>query len=192
MINELFPSNVLAQVTELEFPVASVGDLSGKREYHNETRHYFDEKNIAAFPCVRDIAETFQAPHAVAALETFFNTDLEDTFLRIEYAQDITGFWLEPHTDLGVKRITMLIYLSDGTGHEDLGTDIYDGEKKWAKRSPFQPNVAMAFVPGDNTYHGFENRPINGVRKSLILNYVTKDWRDREQLCFPGKTVSKG
>ena len=45
-------------------------------------------------------------------IEKVFGTDLEGTYLRIEFAQDIDGFWLEPHTDLGVKAFTMLLYLS--------------------------------------------------------------------------------
>jgi hypothetical protein len=40
-------------------------------------------------------------------------------------------------------------------------------------------------VPANNTYHGFEKRTINGVRKSIIINYVTDEWRAREQLSFP-------
>jgi hypothetical protein len=43
----------------------------------------------------------------------------------------------------------------------------------------------MVFVPGDDTFHGFEKRPFTGVRKTLILNYVTPEWRAREQLAFP-------
>ena len=42
----------------------------------------------------------------------------------------------------------------------------------------------MIFVPADDTFHGFERRPIKGVRKSLIINYVTDEWRAREQLAF--------
>jgi hypothetical protein len=52
-------------------------------------------------------------------------------------------------------------------------------------RSPFQSNAAMVFVPSDITYHGFEPRTIEGVRKSVIINYVTNDWRAREQLAYP-------
>ena len=40
------------------------------------------------------------------------------TYLRIEFAQDIDGFWLEPHTDLGVKVFTMLLYLSKDPSHQ--------------------------------------------------------------------------
>ena len=190
ILNGVLPDDILQHMQNASFPVASTGGLSGKRELHNETRHYVDQGNIARLPAFAAMANAFQAPQMIAQIEDFFTVDLEGTFLRIEYAQDVTGFWLEPHTDLGVKRLTVLLYLSDEDGHEELGTDVYDGEKKWAKRSPFKPNVAMAFVPGDATYHGFEKRNIPGVRKSLILNYVTTDWRDREQLAFPEKTVS--
>lgn len=190
-IDGLFPDDIVADVQTLRFPAAGVGDLSGKRELHNDTRHYFDTANVERHPSVAAVAGAFQAPRMVRAIEEFFNADLDGTFLRIEYAQDLTGFWLEPHTDLGVKRITLLIYISDDPGHADMGTDIYNADKSWAKRSPFAPNTAMAFVPGENTYHGFERREIPGVRKSLILNYVTTDWRDREQLAFPQETVSR-
>ncbi|WP_425409499.1 2OG-Fe(II) oxygenase [Hyphococcus sp.] len=191
IIRGLFPDDIFDDVKTLEFPAAGVGGVSGKRELHNETRHYFDAANIKRHDSVASIAHAFQAPEMVSAVEKFFNADLEGTFLRIEYAQDLTGFWLEPHTDLGVKRLTLLIYVSDNPAHEDMGTDIYNADKTHAKRSPFAPNTAMAFVPGGDTYHGFEKREIPGVRKSLILNYVTTDWRDREQLCFPQQTVSR-
>ena len=191
-LREVFPPEALAQLKALDFPLQELGGLSGKREYHNDSRHYFDQATIAAHPVAKAVAQAFQAPPMVRALQDFFSVDLEGAFLRLEYAQDVEGFWLQPHTDLGVKRITMLIYLSDGDGHDDLGTDIYASETQWAGRSPFAPGVAMAFVPGATTYHGFEKRSINGVRKSLILNYVTTDWRERGQLSFPGATVSAG
>ena len=190
IITSVFPDDILSDLQNFNFPVASLDGVSGKRELHNDTRHYFDQENIAASPTFAAVANSFQAPRMIATIEKFFAIKLEETFLRIEYAQDITGFWLEPHTDLGVKKLTVLIYLSDGEGHETLGTDIFSSRDQWAARSPFAPNIAFAFVPGDNTYHGFQERPINGVRKSLILNYVTKEWRDREQLAFPHKTVS--
>ncbi len=186
----LLPDDVLSGLKSVDFPVAPLDGVSGKRELHNDTRHYFDQRNIADFPVVAAIANTFQQPNMIATIEKFFSTDLAGTLLRIEYAQDMTGFWLEPHTDLGVKKLTVLLYLSDGPDHDTLGTDIYAAKDQWAARSSFAPNIAMAFVPGDNTFHGFEKRPINGVRKSLILNYVTTEWRDREQLAFPDQPVS--
>jgi hypothetical protein len=191
IVNRLLPSDILSDLKALKFPVYNPGELSGKREYHNDTRHYIDTQNIAAHHCAAAIASAFQAPRMVRAIEAFFETVIDGTLLRIEYAQDVTGFWLEPHTDLGVKRLTMLIYLSDTNSHDGLGTDIYDAQKNCVKRAPFTDNSAMCFVPGGDTYHGFEPREIEGVRKSLILNYVTTDWRDREQLCFPDSLVRR-
>jgi hypothetical protein len=48
----------------------------------------------------------------------------------------------------------------------------------------------MVFIPADNTWHGFEKRAIKGVRKSLILNYVTPEWRAREQLSYPDTLIT--
>ncbi len=48
----------------------------------------------------------------------------------------------------------------------------------------------MIFVPSDSTYHGFEPREIQGIRKSVIINYVTNEWRAREQLAYPATPVA--
>ena len=190
ILADVFPQDIVQDLQTLEFPLQELKGVSGKRELHNDSRHYFDRDNIATYPVVAAVANAFQAPRMARFIQDFFDADLEGTLLRLEYAQDTSGFWLQPHTDLGVKRLTVLIYLSDGPDHETLGTDIYADDKAWTARSPFSPGTAMAFVPGANTYHGFEPRPIEGVRKSLILNYVTTEWRDREQLSFPENTVS--
>jgi hypothetical protein len=118
-----------------------------------------------------------------------FGAKLASTYLRVEAAQDKDGFWLEPHTDLGVKAFTMLLYVSKHPQHATLGTDIYDADKKHVGRSPFAPNAAMVFVPSDTTFHGIERRRIEGVRRSVIVNYVTAEWRAREQLAFPDRPV---
>jgi hypothetical protein len=48
----------------------------------------------------------------------------------------------------------------------------------------------LIFVPSNNTYHGFEQRRIDGVRKSLVINYVTNEWRAREQLAYPNTPIA--
>ena len=191
ILRGVLPPDILNDIAALDLPVVDVGGLSGKREYHNDARNYFDAFNIAAHPCAAAIAAAYQSSFMVRLIEEFFDTGIDGTFLRIEYAQDKTGFWLEPHTDLGVKRLTLLLYISDSPEHDSLGTDIYDEEKSWVKRAPFEANCALAFVPGNATFHGFEKREIKGVRKSLIVNYVTAEWRDREQLCFPDRPVRR-
>lgn len=186
----VFPDAALQELKHLPFPAPSLDGVSGTREAHNATRVYFDADNRERFPVCDAVALAFQDPRMVGTLATTCGTDLDGTYLRIEYAQDIEGFWLKPHTDIGVKRFTLLIYLSDEPGQEVLGTDIYADADTWFGRSPFAPNKAMIFVPSDRSWHGFEPRPIPGVRKSLIINYVTNDWRAREQLSFPSDPVA--
>jgi hypothetical protein len=176
-------------VQDLPFAAPALSGVSGKRELHNATRKYFDAENRAAFPVCEAVADAFQGATLTREIETHFGTSLKGTYLRIEFAQDTDGFWLEPHTDLGVKVFTMLLYLSTDPQHAVLGTDIYDNDKKHIGRSPFVPNGAMVFVPSTNTYHGFEPRPIAGVRKSVIINYVTHEWRAREQLAYPDSPI---
>jgi hypothetical protein len=190
LLCDLFPESVAADLAHLPFAAASLGGVSGKRELHNDQRSYFDAAAMEKFPVMRAVAEALQDPSTVKHIARAFDAAIDNTFLRLEYAQDVDGFWLEPHTDLGVKKFTCLIYLSDEPGHETLGTDIYRSKEQHFGRSPFARNAAMVFVPADNTWHGFEKRPINGVRKSVILNYVTTEWRAREQLSFPQQPVS--
>jgi hypothetical protein len=185
MLKDCFPEDTVDDILALPFDPPSLDGISGKRELHNNTRKYFDVDNRKSFPVCEAVARAFQDTRMTSHIEKTFGTDLKGTYLRIEFAQDIDGFWLEPHTDLGVKAFTLLLYLSKDPSHQDLGTDIYDAEKRHVGRSPFASNAAMIFVPSNNTYHGFEQRPIKGVRTSLIINYVTNEWRAREQLAFP-------
>jgi hypothetical protein len=189
LLESVFPAAVTHALATLPFAAPQLDGLSGRRELHNDKRSYFDAAGMARFPVMRAVAEALQSPEIVRLVHDAFGAPIDDTLLRLEYAQDVDGFWLEPHTDLGVKKFTCLIYLSDGPGHEALGTDIYWSKERHFGRSPFRPGAAMVFVPGDDTWHGFEKRTIEGVRRSVILNYVTHDWRAREQLSFPEAPV---
>ena len=189
LAREVFPLGLSKALLRLPFAPVELGGLSGKRELHNDQRHYFaGEVNAAHFQC-RAVADAFQSRSVVAAIERATDADLAGTYVRLEYAQDCDGFWLQPHTDLGVKRFTMLIYLADDAGQAELGTDIYADSRTWAKRTPFIDNSALVFVPSDNTWHGLERRPIPGVRRSVIMNYVTDAWRERGQLAYPDSPV---
>ena len=189
-VDKCMPDDVIADVLALPFPAPSLGGVSGKREVHNATRKYFDAENMAKFPVCKVFNDALQDTRVTSAVEQTFGTKLAGTYLRVEFAQDTDGFWLEPHTDLGVKSFTFLLYLSTDAQHKGLGTDIYDADKKRVATSPFRSNAAMIFVPSNVTYHGFEPRKIEGVRKSVIINYVTNEWRAREQLAFPDKPIA--
>jgi hypothetical protein len=189
LVENVFPADVAEELAHLPFAPPVLNGLSGKRELHNDERSYFDVQGAARFPVMRGVAEALQSTRVVRLISDAFDAPIDDTFLRLEYAQDVDGFWLQPHTDLGVKKFTCLIYLSEGPGHETLGTDIYENPERHFGVSPFKRGAAMVFVPGDNTWHGFEKRPIEGVRRSVILNYVTHDWKAREQLSYPDRAV---
>lgn len=188
-LRQCLPDDVAETILGLPFEAPALGGISGKREVHNATRKYFDAENMEKYPVCKAFNDAFQDPRLTKRISEYFGTNLDGSYLRVEFAQDTDGFWLEPHTDLGVKVFTMLLYMSKDEAHKNLGTDIYDTDKKHLGRSPFESNAAMIFVPSDITYHGFEPRTISGVRKSVIINYVTNEWRAREQLAFPDRPL---
>jgi hypothetical protein len=189
---DIFGPAVVEALSQLPFPAPDLGGVSGARELHNDTRCYFDPDNIARHRVCAAIAEAFQSPQTADLIRRLTGASIDGCYLRIEFAQDTDGFWLQPHTDLGVKKLTMLYYLADETGQDALGTDIYAAGPEgpsWTKRTAFDTDSALVFVPSDRTWHGFEPRRIEGVRRSVIINYVTDEWRAREQLAYPDAPV---
>ncbi len=185
LVERVFPPGLTHTLRRLPFATPDLGGVSGKRELHNDQRHYFDAANNARFEACAAVADAFQSARVVRAVEAATGAQLCGAYVRLEYAQDTTGFWLEPHTDLGVKRFTMLIYLPDEAGQEDLGTDLYADRETWASRTPFADNTALVFVPSADTWHGLVRREIAGIRRTVIMNYVTDAWVAREQLAYP-------
>ena len=188
-LQHCLPEDAVDQILGLPFPAPSLCGISGKRELHNATRTYFDVENRATFGVCESFCQAFQDARLTAGIADSFGAKLAGTYLRVEFAQDTDGFWLEPHSDLGVKAFTMLLYISRDPRHTTLGTDIYDKDKRPIGRSPFESNAAMVFVPSTTSFHGFEQRRIEGVRKSVIVNYVTREWRARDQLAFPDQPL---
>jgi hypothetical protein len=165
IVSDVFPAGLAAELHHLPFPTVELRGVSGKRELHNDERHYFDAANTARFDACAAVADAFQSREIVQAIESGLGVDL------------------------GVKKFTMLIYLNESDDQDDLGTDLYRDHETWAKRTPFVSNTALVFVPGDNTWHGLARRPIAGVRKSVIMNYVTDAWVARGQLAYPETPV---
>ena len=189
LLQEALPDSTGAAVAELPIAAAPIGDTRGRRETHNSVREFFSPDRRRRLAVCDDVARAFQDPATVAAVEAACGAQLQGSYLRIEYCQDMDGFWLEPHTDIGAKRFTLLIYLSDGPQTAGWGTDVYDGARRPVARAPFGFSRGLAFVPGSDTWHGFEPRPLHGVRKSLIINYVGDEWRARHELAFPDQPV---
>jgi hypothetical protein len=190
LVADALSSSTARAMARLPFAVPQGLVFDGKRDTNNASRIYFTGATAQRLPEIRPVMDAFQAPEAVAAIEARCGTRLGGSNLRIELAQDTAGFWLKPHTDLGVKLFTMLVYLSDGPGHETLGTDLYHADQSHAGRAPSPFGSALVFIPATDTWHGFEPRPIPQVRRSLIINYVTQDWRARDELAFPETPVA--
>jgi hypothetical protein len=140
------------------------------------------------FPICENLAQALQSSVVARQFEKTCEIDAKGTFLRVEYMQDINGMWLEPHRDIKEKVFSMVIYLCTGPEAKDWGTDIYDHDQKWAERGSAEFNSAAIFKAGEHTWHGFEKRPIKGVRRLMEINYV-RNWKDREQLAFPDRPI---
>jgi hypothetical protein len=185
LLGGCLPDDAVEAVTALPFAAPEALPFDGRRESGNSTRVFFNPEQQARFPVCAAMAEAFSDPSVISVLELATGAPISHGRLRIEYCQDVDGFWLEPHLDIKVKLFTMLIYLSADPRLHDAGTDIYDGssEHKKVATVPYRRNAGMIFVPGEQSWHGFSPRPIEGVRQSLIVNYVTTDWRATDELC---------
>jgi hypothetical protein len=188
-LHDVLPRWLRDSIRALPFHPVWEGDTRGKRETLNSRRIFVSESNREQFAACAALAAAFQDDATVGLLEDLTGASLTGGFVRIEYCQDTDGFWLEPHTDIGAKMVTFLIYLSEGPEAENWGTDIMDEAGHVLRRVPGDANHGLIFVPGSDTWHGFTKRPISGVRRSLIVNYVKPEWRSHHELAFPDQPV---
>ncbi len=171
-------------ILALPFTPPNGAVFNGRREANNATRVYFTKENQERYPVCGRLARGFNQPRVRKLITETTGADLSDGHLRIEYCQDEPGFWLEPHTDILVKKYTMLVYLSDDPGLKLAGTDIHEGppDFKYVTSAPYGLNKGVIFIPGANTWHAVGHHPIQGLRRSIIINFVTSAWRDQWEL----------
>ena len=190
LLSDILPVDVCDGIDALPVRPPHIDDTQGKRETHNSSRLFFGADNRRRHPVCDALAAGFQTAATVERLERLCEIELRDkSWLRIEYCLDSDGFWLEPHTDIGAKLFTMLVYLSTEPGSEAWGTDILDANLNLVAVAPYERNAGLVFVPGSDTWHAFHRRPINGVRRSLIINYVKFEWRSRHELAYPDRAA---
>ncbi len=189
LLTDVLPEALAAAVLMLPIAPPAAGDCHGVRDTDNGKRTFFTPELRAQFATCAVFAEAMQRPEIARQLEITCGIKVAGGYLRMEYIQDIDGAWLEPHRDIPEKLYSMVIYLCTGPEAKDWGTDIYDAERRWVGRSSAAFNSAVIFVAGPDTWHGFEPRPIIGVRRLLEINYVHSSWRDRNQLSFPDQPI---
>jgi hypothetical protein len=188
--SHILPPPLCAAIAALPFPPPAIADTLGRRETHNHARIFVSPERRRRHGACEALAEAFQDPATVALLGDLCGTALDGSFLRIECCLDTGGFWLEPHTDIGAKLFTMLVYLSDHPDAAAWGTDIMDAGGRVLGRAPGTFNDGLVFVPGPDTWHGFTRRDLRGVRRSVIVNYVKPEWRSRHELAYPETPVT--
>ncbi len=169
-----------------DLPVAPPADIvfNGRRETNNSSRMFFGSEAQETYAVCRRVVDGFKDARVIREIEAETGADLAGTRLRIEYCQDAPGFWLEPHTDIAVKKFTMLVYLLDDPALKLAGTDIHEGppDHTYVATAPYGRNLGVIFIPGKTTWHGVGHHPLSGLRKSIIINYVAPDWRDTFEL----------
>jgi hypothetical protein len=186
---DAFPEALSTAILVLPIVPPMLGATDGTRNAYNACRTFLTPELRARHPVCENLSQALARVDVARQLEETLEIRADGSFLRLEYMQDTDGMWLEPHRDIPEKLFSMVLYLCTGPDAKDWGTDIYDDQKRWIGRSPAEFNTAAIFKAGPNTWHGFDKRPINGVRRLMEINYV-RDWRDREQLAFPERPVA--
>ena len=189
LLDNILPAEACAGIDAISVAPPEIADTLGKRETHNSSRLFFGAESRARYPVCDALGAGFQSLAVVERIERLCEVKLRESYLRIEYCLDTDGFWLEPHTDIGAKLFTMLVYLSNEPGAEAWGTDILDTSLNVVATAPYRRNAGLIFIPAADTWHGFHRRPIDGVRRSLIVNYVRNEWRSRHELAYPNSPV---
>lgn len=189
-LKDVFPVDLCTGVLTLPIAPPVLGRTDGTRNTYNDQRIFITPALRAKFPTCRALADALQRPEIARLMAETCGIAVAGSYLRMEYIQDTDGAWLEPHRDIPEKLFSMVIYLFTGPDAKDWGTDIYDAERRWVGRSSGEFNSGVIFVPGPDTWHGFDPRPIIGVRRLMEINYVRNDWRDTGQLAMPDRPIS--
>ncbi|HXZ00312.1 MAG TPA: 2OG-Fe(II) oxygenase [Stellaceae bacterium] len=186
----VFPEALCTGILTLPIAPPALGRTDGTRASYNDRRSFITPLLRQKFASCAALAEALQRPAVARLMAETCDIPVAGSYLRMEYIQDVDGAWLEPHRDIPEKLFSMVVYLFTGPDAKEWGTDIYDSERRWVSRSSGEFDTGVIFVPGPATWHGFEPRPIIGVRRLMEINYVRPDWRDREQLAFPERPIA--
>jgi len=188
-LSEVLSPPICSFLSELQIEPPVLGNTDGTRDSYNDKRLFITPEIRTKYSGFDELAQAFQRPDVAHQFEKTLGIKLiNESYLRMEYIQDTDGMWLEPHRDVPDKLFSMVLYLCTGPEAKDWGTDIYDDQKRWVGRSQADFNTAVIFRAGPNTWHGFEPRPIIGIRRLMEINYV-QNWRDIEQLSFPDEKI---
>lgn len=129
---------------------------------------------------------TKNSPEKEQEIANFFEEkySVPNTYLKLEFANDRPGFFLNKHSDHPEKKLVIIVYV-EGPKHTGTTFQIKDNIEKL----DFIPNRGVIFKPDDtSTYNPNENfhwvERIDDTRRTLVVNWVDKDsWRETEN-CY--------
>ncbi len=188
-LSEVLPAELCLHIIGLPIAPLIIDDCRGVRDVDNSLRTFLTPHLQSQHPVLARFAEAMQRPEVAELCGRTYGFEVDGSYLRMEYIQDIDGIWLKPHCDVPEKLCSMVIYLCTGPDAKDWGTDIYDEQQRWIARTSAEFNSGAIFIPGKNTWHGFDKRKIVGIRRLFEINYVHPSWRDKDQLCFPDRPL---
>lgn len=184
LLQKVLPDAEVDAIAGLPITPPQKTSFQGRRAANHASRVFFDARTQEQFPACKRIADGFKDERVIAALERETGAQLARTRLRVEYCQDTPGFWLEPHTDIAAKKLTMVVYLLGDPALRLAGTDIHEGppDYRYVTTAPYARNLGLVFIPASDTWHGVGHHPLKSLRKSLIVNYVGPEWCDTFEL----------
>ena len=191
ILSDVLPTQVLDSVIEIPFSPLPVDFLQGYQRSAIERRLFFSTENRCRYSVCDNIAWAFQSQRLKEGLQNLTQIDLSESRLRIEYTQDRDGYFLNPHTDtIDPKKFTLVLPLPGEPPMTVLGTDLYNRAKVYVTTQPKEVNSGLIFIPDFDTWHGFEKKHIDGIRRLLIVNYVDDGWPHSLDLSFPSMRTS--
>ena len=182
LFDGVLSEETIDELLKLPLPVPKIEKHTGKRESQNQTRIFLNKECCNKHSVAKNVANVFNHPSIISKLSNICGRDLTKGKLRIEYTLDTGDFWLEPHRDIKEKLLTFLVYLSNDSNSSEWGTTIYNRDLSFHSKAPYKSNMGLMFMSGEDTWHGVPKLNIQGIRKNLIINYVTKDWKSNHEL----------
>ena len=171
LFSDVFCENELHQITNIDLFRHSA-KLNGERA-SNTKRFFANEENRKSHNVIDRIVNYFSKSETISHFENESNRKISGNYLRIEFIADTESSWLKPHVDIDEKLMSMMIYLNTTDENPDIGTAIYDSNKKLIKTVPYTHNTGFYFYPSHNTWHGLEPIKIKKCRTAIMVNYCT-------------------
>jgi len=149
--------------------------VSGKRELHNARAGISTLRTRQVSVCEGSARPSRKARDRQD--RRHFGSKLGVTYLRVpSMGRTPTASGSSAHRPRR-QMFTMLLYMSRDAQHRTLGHRHLRPGQKHVGSSPFAPNAAMVFVPSGTTTTASRPARSTACAKSVIINYVTNEWR---------------